>query len=382
MPPRVLFINGGILGLISFHHYLKRMLPAQCAIAGEQILLSEDLTLPERVVRRIAALRLWKDGLFGLSNLDLLRLRLELFSGLLARRRIDRADPRRFDVLHFHRQATAYGSLDLMSRVPSIVSLDCTQHCVVEPAPPVERTTYTPNVRMDGAVFRRARAILSTSRWAADSVRRYYPDCITPIHVMPNPVLFEYFDPWWIETRAERSAAGLPPRVLFVGGDFPRKGGYDLLDAWQAGGLHMRASLEIATDWRIARPLPPGVVIRRGIKAHTQRWQEMWALADLFVLPTRNEAFGLVYQEAAAAGLPAIGTRHNAVPEIVLDGETGLLVPPGDRDALIAALDRLVSSSTLRDQFGRRARVHIEATASPHRYMEQLTSIVKELALR
>ncbi len=52
-------------------------------------------------------------------------------------------------------------------------------------------------------------------------------------------------------------------------------------------------------------------------------------------MPTRNEAFGLVYQEAAAAGLPAIGTNHNAVPEIIIDGETGLLVPVGDRDALV-----------------------------------------------
>ena len=46
-------------------------------------------------------------------------------------------------------------------------------------------------------------------------------------------------------------------------------------------------------------------------------------------MPTRNEAFGLVYQEAAAAGLPAIGSRLNAVPEIIADGDTGLLVTPG-----------------------------------------------------
>ena len=380
MPRRVLFINGGILGLISFHHYLARMLPAQSAIAGEQIVLTDHLTLPERGVRKMAALRLWKDGLFGWSNLDFLRLRLELFSGLLARRRIERADPRRFDVLHFHRQATAYGSLDLMRRVPSIVSLDCTQQCVLDPASRIEQTTYAPNVRMDGAVFRRARALVSTSRWAADSVRRFYPDCDVPIHVMPNPVLLEFFHPSWIPARVDRSAAGEPPRVLFVGGDFPRKGGYDLLDAWEAGGFHRRAALEIATDWRIERPLPPGVVVRRGIRGYSPRWQEMWASADLFVLPTRNEAFGLVYQEAAAAGLPCIGTRHNAVPEIVLHEETGLLVPPGDREALVASLDRLIASSALRAQFGRRARTHIEATASPERYMEQLTSIVLGLS--
>src|SRR5688572_17850557 len=119
MPLRVLFVNGGILGLISLYHFLERMLPSQSALIGEQILLTEGLTLPERAVRKLAAIRLWKDGLFGQSNLDVVRFRLELFSGLLARRRIERAGVRRFDVLHFHRQPAAYASLDLMQRVPS-----------------------------------------------------------------------------------------------------------------------------------------------------------------------------------------------------------------------------------------------------------------------
>lgn len=93
-------------------------------------------------------------------------------------------------------------------------------------------------------------------------------------------------------------------------------------------------------------------------------------------MPTQNEAFGLVYQEAAAAGIPAIGTDHNAVPEIIVDGATGLLVPPGDRHALVAAMDRLVGSPELRDRLGRAARRHIEATASPAAYFDRLTSAV------
>jgi len=376
MPPRVLFVNGGILGLVSFYRFLERMLPAQSAVSGEQILLTEGLTLPERAVRKLAAIRLWKDGLFGQGNLDFLRFRLELFAGLLARRRIERAGVRRFDVLHFHRQATAYGSLDLMRRLPSIVSMDCTQHCVADPAPRLERRTYSPNIHMDGAVFRRAHAVISTSRWAAETLRRYYPDCETPIHVMPNPVLLEYFDAAWIDARAKRGDAGMPPRVLFVGGDFPRKGGHELLDAWEAGGFHSRALLDLVTDWPLEGPLPAGAAVHQGVRSHTVEWRQRWAEADVFVLPTRNEAFGLVYQEAAAAGVPAIGTRHNAVPEIVRDGETGLLVPVGDRDALVAALDRLISSPALRERLGRRARAYVEQTASADRYMEQLTSIV------
>jgi glycosyltransferase involved in cell wall biosynthesis len=93
-------------------------------------------------------------------------------------------------------------------------------------------------------------------------------------------------------------------------------------------------------------------------------------------MPTRNEAFGLVYQEAAAAGLPAIGTRHNAVPEIVLDGETGLLVSVGDTVALAGAMTALIGSAPLRERLGRRAREVIERSASPQQYLDKLTGIV------
>lgn len=383
MAHRVLFINGGILGLVSFHNFLLRHLPGQSAIEGEHILLTAGLTLPERIARRALAQRLWKDGLLGTANLDLVRFRLELFAGLQARGRIARLGAHRFDVLHFHRQATAYGSLDLMKRVPSIVSIDCTQECVVQQAPgALERATYRLNLGVDGAVFRRAAAIIATSAWAARSLQHYYPDCTTPVHVMPNPVLLEFFDPGWIDMRRSRAAAGRLPRLLFIGGDFPRKGGYDLLEAWQAGSFHTRAALDIVSDWHLDRPLPPGVTVHSGVRAHTPEWSARWAAADVFVLPTRNEAFGLVYQEAAAAGLPAIGTRENAVPEIIADGQTGLLVDAGDRAGLAAAMDTLIGSPDMRDTFGRRARAFIEESACPDKYMEQMTDVVTHVARR
>jgi glycosyltransferase involved in cell wall biosynthesis len=98
----------------------------------------------------------------------------------------------------------------------------------------------------------------------------------------------------------------------------------------------------------------------------------------VFVLPTRNEAFALAFEEAAAAGIPAIGTRLNAVPEVVHHGETGLLVAPGDIEALVRAMDLLIDSVELRDQLGRRARDVIEQVAAPDRYLARLTAIIQE----
>jgi alpha-maltose-1-phosphate synthase len=377
---RVLFVNGGILGLASFHHFLREWLPRQSAFEGEHIVLTEDLTLVDRAVRRVLCQRVWIDGAFGIRNLDFARFRHELHAGLLARRRIAAAGPQRFDAIHFHRQATAYASLELMRRIPSIVSMDCTQECVLQgAASPVERATYRPNVRTDGRVFRRAAAVVSTSRWAADSLRSLHPDCRTPVHVMPNPVVLDHFDRGWIDARRARARAGAKPRFLFVGGDFPRKGGFDLLAAWQAGRFHERAELELVTDWAVPAP-PPGVTVSRNIGPYSAAWRACWAAADAFVMPTRNEAFGLVYQEAAAAGLPAIGTRHNAVPEIVLDGETGLLVPIGDQGALGAALAVLAGSAELRHRLGTRGREIIETVGSPGRYLDRLTTIITDAA--
>lgn len=377
---RVLFVNGGILGLSAFHRFLREHLPRQSSITGEHVVLTHRLSIAERIVRRVMCQRLWNDGTLGLRNLDLARFRAELHAGLLARRRIAALGASRFDVLHFHRQATAYGSLDLMRRIPAVVSIDCTQDCVLQSATSAaERASYVPNVRVDGAVFRRAAAIVSTSRWAASSLHARYPACTTPVHVLPNPVLLEHFDRRWIEQRP-RAHAGVKPRLLFIGGDFPRKGGFDLLEAWTTGHFHRIATLDLVTNWTLPAVLPEGVRVWRHVASYSPEWIARWEEADIFVMPTHNEAFGLVYQEAAAAGLPAIGPSLNAVPEIVHDGETGVLVPRGDVRALAGAMHALIESPDLRARLGRRARELIETDGDPETYMHRLAGIIQEAA--
>jgi starch synthase len=376
--PRVAFVNGGILGLLSYATWLRRAFADARDVQAEHFILTEQLTARDRIIRRLLCQRLWPDPP-GLHNLDLARFRQELNAGWEARRRLQARGLARFDVLHFHRQATAYGSLDMMTRVPSIVSVDCTQTCVLQDATTaVERWSLGFNLRRDGEIFRRAAAIVSTSRWAEQSMRLLYPECPTPIHVMPNPVMLDLFDAGWIAERQARARAR--PQCLFIGGDFPRKGGYDLLDAWVAGGFVSRADLTLVTGWPINRLLPAGVRQRRGIAAHTPEWAAAWRDADLFVMPTRNEAFGLVFQEAAAAGLPAIGSRLNAVPEIIDDGRTGILVRPRVRADLIEALGRLIGSAELREQMGREARAKIEIDADPRAHRRRLVALIQQAA--
>ncbi|HEU0230498.1 MAG TPA: glycosyltransferase family 4 protein [Burkholderiaceae bacterium] len=77
---------------------------------------------------------------------------------------------------------------------------------------------------------------------------------------------------------------------------------------------------------------------------------------DLFALATEQEASGTVFVEAAAAGLPVIGTDVGGVSEMLREGETGWLVPVGDTQALRAALERLVDDRALRKRMGEAGR--------------------------
>jgi glycosyltransferase involved in cell wall biosynthesis len=74
--------------------------------------------------------------------------------------------------------------------------------------------------------------------------------------------------------------------------------------------------------------------------------------ADVFVLPSRSEAFGYAVLEAAVAGVPVIASRVGGIPEIIHHEREGLLVQSGDVSALAAALSRLLSDQTLRNRLG------------------------------
>jgi glycosyltransferase involved in cell wall biosynthesis len=80
--------------------------------------------------------------------------------------------------------------------------------------------------------------------------------------------------------------------------------------------------------------------------------QELLATADVFVLSTRSEGLPLSVLEAMAAGLPVVASDVGGIPELVADGVSGVLVPPGDPDALAEAIERLLENSPLAQQLG------------------------------
>jgi colanic acid/amylovoran biosynthesis glycosyltransferase len=145
------------------------------------------------------------------------------------------------------------------------------------------------------------------------------------------------------------------PRVLCVGRLVPAKGQALLVEASArlraSGCAHQLVLVGTGPDEAFLREkiakegldhvIMPGGMNQQGVRAEYRR-------ADLFVLASFAEGVPVVLMEAMACGIPVISTRITGIPELIEDGVSGLLVPPGDADALASAIRRLIEDLELR----------------------------------
>lgn len=167
------------------------------------------------------------------------------------------------------------------------------------------------------------------SRWAADSLEAQGVDS-RRIRVLPPGVDLDRWVP-----NAERWAAlsaDAPLRLLFVGGDFERKGGNLMLGAVAA--MQGKVELDIVTQ----RPVAPAPHVRvHRASPNSPGLLDLFARAQVFVSPTYADCFGIATIEAMASGLPTIVSDVGGAADIVDHGQTGLLIQP-DANSLAAAL--------------------------------------------
>jgi glycosyltransferase involved in cell wall biosynthesis len=140
-------------------------------------------------------------------------------------------------------------------------------------------------------------------------------------------------------------------RILFVGGDFERKGG-DLLNTWATG----RDDIELHVVTRDNIEPAPNLHIYHNVTNNSPELVALYQMADIFVLPTRADCYSLVSMEAMSCGVPVVVSKLGGIPDIVTEGETGFLMPPGDGEAMGRHLDLLVSDSNLRQTMGQKSR--------------------------
>jgi phosphatidylinositol alpha-1,6-mannosyltransferase len=93
-------------------------------------------------------------------------------------------------------------------------------------------------------------------------------------------------------------------------------------------------------------------------------------------MPSRGEGFGLVYLQAMRAAIPCLGSRDDAAADVIVDGETGLLVPRQDPDAIAGALVRLLADDTRRRRMGEAGRRRFENTFTYPRFRARLAGIL------
>jgi glycosyltransferase involved in cell wall biosynthesis len=194
-------------------------------------------------------------------------------------------------------------------------------------------------------------------------------------------------DPDLESRRSSRGADGL--NVLYLANLLPEKGCFELIAALHLIGKDARnwtvrlvgpASRDVERELRAqiaALPKQSAQVELVG-EATGQAKHLHYQWADVFVYPTYYPPEGqpLVLLEALGAGLPVIATRWAAIPETVIDGETGVLVPPHDRPALAGALRRLASNLDLRDCMALAARERYLAVYGPARLERDLRRVL------
>jgi len=172
------------------------------------------------------------------------------------------------------------------------------------------------------------------------------------------------------EQRVLRARQGLPESsivVTYTGRLRRGKGLESLVDAFATtAAQELRAHLMIVGSGEgqtlSVEPELKESVRRRGLEGRvtfTGRVDdvaERLRASDLFVFPSEFEALGISLIEAAACGLPAVGTRTGGIVDVIEEGESGLLVPPRDTGALASAMRALMADLDRRQRMGRRAR--------------------------
>lgn len=292
----------------------------------------------------------------------------------MARSRLRRSGA--WDVAFFHTQSASLFAQNVRRRANKyVVSVDATPVQLDTMGGFYRHSTHPGAVeRLKGSwyrhVFRGAGAVVAWSDWAAESLVRDYGVAPTTIEVVHPGATQAFFD---IRRDGESQS---PLRVLFVGGDFERKGGHELLQAVER--LGKRVALTIVTEKAVATPA--GVEVLTGVQPASTAMLGAFAQADVFCLPTHGDCTPVVVAEAMAAGLPVVTTRVGSNPGIIREGQTGLLVDPGSVDQLTDALARVESDRSLRREMGQSARAFAAEFMNADRNALRLVEIARGCA--
>jgi glycosyltransferase involved in cell wall biosynthesis len=232
----------------------------------------------------------------------------------------------------------------------------------------------------------------------SEAIRREFLDAGAPeerIRLIPHGVDLGRFRPADSDERgALRARLGLPAaaRIVVYTGRLLRGKGLDtLVEAFhriavRADGVHLLIvgsgagqSLSVEEDLR-TRAREPGLDGRVTFAGRVDAVEDWLRAADVFAFPSVFEALGISLVEAAGCGLAAVGSRTGGIVDVIEDGVTGVLVPPGEAAPLEDALTRLLSDPARTAEMGRRARERAERLFDAEGSVERYRTLFHEVA--
>jgi glycogen synthase len=298
-------------------------------------------------------------------------------------------DPVTADVVHTHTWYVGLGGMLVQSLhdIPLVVTLHS-----LEPLRPWKAdqlgTGYAVSTWAERLAVERAERVIAVSAQMRADILAHFQVDADRVVVIHNGVDANVF------ARTERQEAlarhGVhPPYALFVGRISEQKGIFHLLEAARAlpDGVELvlcasspdTPEIQARLEAAVAGP-SPGRPPVRWINAMlpVEDVVQLYSHAAVFVCPSVYEPFGLINLEAMACGTPVVATRVGGIPEVVVDGETGWLVEPGDPAALGQALRRALGDPARATRMGEAGRRRVEAHFSWDRIAERTVDVYRE----
>lgn len=202
------------------------------------------------------------------------------------------------------------------------------------------------------ALYEQATGVLAMSSWFAKTLVEWSGLPENKVHVV-RPGACASADAGRVlaspTAPVARSSRHNRRHLLFLGKDFQRKGGDLVLKALQqlrdGGKTGLTLTVVGPRSWPLPTPIPDGVLFLGRIP--TSQVAELFAAHDLLVVPSRFEAFGIVFLEALTHGLPCIGRDAFAMPEIIMPGHNGSLVTTEEPGELATRILDVLSNDTI-----------------------------------
>ncbi len=232
---------------------------------------------------------------------------------------------------------------------------------------------------MQGRVIRRCDRVLTSSRETARQIEEAFRVSRDRIRNVANGLDTEFFRP----------GNGTPrgfQRVLFVGNtDDPKKGARYLLQALTL--LPEKVNLTIVDEGGPSKTYAPDLVKKLGIfrrvtftgKLSPENLRREYHSAQVTVVPSLYEGFGLPAAESMACGTPVVATSAGALPEVVGEDGAGILVPPRDAKALAMAIRQVLEDRGQRERMAKAGRARVENLFSWKKVAERTVEVYKEL---